>query len=318
MDMKKNGFWIALAAGVGVALIGFVALVLPLWSEEASLKASVTGSHSASLTQIKGGGDSVPTDQWVSELAANDAAVVGETKKLYRFFAQGDQGLEAWFDGAKEPPPKGVMMSKASDGIAKMMKELREKMGDKQVPLDGKNFSGDLALAGFEFVRSEDVPEGDIEARKRWMRVYNIHVRMKEAMIEADAKKFYKVQFSAVQDTVLNTRLKDPGITNDLGNYIPFIFQCGVLWKDVPTLLASILRWDEKKPGPMFRVSLMRVERDTHPAYLKSSIEVDVPEEEYDPATWKAGPEMMPDEDPMKVTLVIHAYNFNFPEEKLK
>ena len=316
MDMKKNGFWIALAAGVGVAVIAFAALVLPLWSEEASLKASVTGSHSANLAQIKGGGDSVPTDQWVSEIGANDAAVIAETKKLYQFFAKGDQGLEAWFDEAKEPPPKGVMMSKASDGIAKMMKELREKMGEKSVPLDGKNFSGELNLGGFEFVRSEDVPEGDIEARKRWMRVYNIHVRMKDAMIEADAKKFSKVQFGAVQDAVLNARLKDPGITNDLGNYIPFIFQCGVMWKDVPTLLASILRWDKEKPGPMFRISLMRVERDTHPAYLRSSIEEDVDEEGFDPATWV--PRTVPVEDPLRVTLVIQAYNFNFPDDKLK
>jgi len=317
VDFKKNGFWIGLAAGVGVAVIGFVALVLPKWAEESDKRTAVTGAYGTQLTAIQAGGDEVPTEQWVSQAGTQDAAILAESKKLYQFFNAGDLALEAWFEG--KVPTKGVMMSKASDGIANMLKELAAKMDTKDaknVPVFGRHLTGATDLQGFEFARSEDVPEGDMEAMKRWMRNYNIHTKMKDAMLEANAKRFYKVQFSTIQyPPEMGARLKERPISNDLGMYIPFLLDCSLLWKDIPTLLAAIVRYDEKTPGPMFRIAMMRMERDPNFAIV-GEVKEDVEEEEYNEATWKPTFEAV--EDPVRVYLLIEAHNFNIPEARLK
>ncbi|MCE9582696.1 MAG: hypothetical protein K8T20_09405 [Planctomycetes bacterium] len=306
MDLKKNGFLIGIIAGLAVAAIGFFVLVLPKWNDSWTKSASVKNDYGPKLDEITGPGKEVPTAKWVSEIDAQANKVRDESKKLYGFFSASDAALERWFDDKE--PPKGVLMSKAPDGILQMLKDLRAALGDKNVPLDGKAPYGDPNVLGFEFPRSEDVQD-EHDAKLKWMRVYNIDSRVKDALIEAKAKRFYKVQFSKVPyPAEMASRQAEAPITNDLGTTIPFVVDASFLWKDIPAFLEAMLRYDATKPGPMFRVTMMHIERDRN-FKIVPEIKVDVDKAVYEAGGWKA-PE--PAEDPVRVYLLVEAYNFTF------
>jgi hypothetical protein len=316
MDFKKNGFWIAIGSGVAIAVIVFGVLVFPQWAEEGTKKDAVKGSQGVQLQSI---GATAPNEKWVASAKENDAALMAESKKLYQYFQASDAALEMFFDNKDQG--KGFMMSRANDAISGWMKELRVKMpGEKAVPAEGKHLRGfntdAQGIQGFEWISTESVADNDVEARKYWMRVFNIHKRMFEAMMSSEVKKFYRVQFSPLQAPVeFNQQMKERPITNDLGMYIPFALDCAILWRDIPKLLTTVLAYDETKPGPVFRLQRLRVERD--PSFKPQAvIEEEISEEEYNEASWK--PKQEPQEEPVRALLLLEAYNFNFPEERLR
>lgn len=273
-------------------------------------------SHSANLDRIGMGGPAVPTAAWVADLEAHDKSVMADSKRLYTFFNAADAAGEGWFDDKE--PQKGVLMSKASDGILRMLAELRTKMGDRNVPADGRAIMGDQAALGFEYPTSEMVKD-DTEDKRKFMRWYNIHARMKDVMLEANATRFYKVQFTQVSNPQEFALMIRPGdITNGLGETIPFLLDCTVVWKNVPALLSAVLKYDPAGKAPMFRITAVRVERDPS-IKLVSEIKEEVNEETYNPDTWT--PKTQPGEDeyaPVRVYLLIEAYNFSIPEARLK
>lgn len=313
MDLKKNGFLVGIIAGLVVAVGILVALVLPAWSEASSQQEVVTRTYSNDLNQIAAGGK-VPTGKWVEGGNTHLAAVNEESKKLYGFYNASDVALERWFDD--QLPQKGVLMSRATDGILQMLKDLRAAMGEANVPADGKAQYGDQKVLGFEFPLSADVPD-ELEAKKKWQRVYNIHARIKDALIESKAVKFYKVQFSKVAGPPeITAKQNERVITNDLGMTIPFVVEASFAWKDIPAFTNAIVRYDPAKPGPMFRIVAMNVERDLSPQWApKAELEIEVEKAERDRPDWKA-PE--PVEPALRVNILVEAYNFNFPEARLK
>ncbi|MEK7467445.1 MAG: hypothetical protein AAB074_08530 [Planctomycetota bacterium] len=304
MDFKKNGFLIGICAGLVVALGVFGALVFPAWTASAEQKERVTGQFGPTLQTISTGRE-VPTAQWVKGLEDHAASLDKESKSLYGFFDASDKALERWFDDKE--PQKGVLMSRATDGIQQMLKDLRTAIGDGNVPADGKAIFNDQKVLGFEFPLSADVQDTPDEKR-RWMRVYNIHARVKDALIEAQAKRFYKVQFSKVAGPPEVTQKQNERvITNDLGMTIPFVIDASFLWKDIPAFTNAIVKYDPAKPGPMFRIAVMKVERDTF-YRPEAEVKVDVTQAEID-AGWK---EPVLPEPALRVTLLVEAYNFNF------
>jgi hypothetical protein len=316
VDFKKNGFWIGLGGGVAVAALVFGLLVLPQWSEESTLRETVQAQHLANLDRIAAGGKAVPTEAWATALEAHDKAVNEDSKKLYQGFAAADAAGEAWFDDKE--PQKGVLMSKASDGILKMLADLRVKLGKDYVPADGRATLGDQNMVGFEFPTSDQVKD-DPEDKRKFMRWYNIHARMKDVVLESDVKRFYKVQFSQITyPQEFNLQLRAGEVPNGLGETIPFLFDCSLLWKDVPKLMASVLKYDPAARAPMFRISAIRIERDPVEKIVPE-IKEEVDEETYNPATWV--PKTQPSEDkyaPVRVYMLIEAYNFSIPEARLK
>jgi hypothetical protein len=102
---------------------------------------------------------------------------------------------------------------------------------------------------------------------------------------------------------------KERLIENGLGAYIPFALDCSMLWKDIPKLFAAILKYDAAKPTPMFRIAMVRVERDEK-FRIMSTIEEDVEEAEFNEKTWK--PKTVVKEDPVRVQVLIEAYDFDF------
>jgi hypothetical protein len=303
VDFKKNGFLIGICAGLVVALGIFGALVFPAWSASGEQKDRVTGQFGPTLQTISTGRD-VPTQQWVSGLEAHAASVDKESKALYGFFETSDKALERWFDDKE--PQKGVLMSRATDGIQQMLKDLRAALGDGNVPADGKAIFNEQKILGFEFPLSADVQDNPDEKR-RWMRCYNIHARMKDALIEAKAQRFYKVQFSKVAGPPeITAKQNERIITNDLGMTIPFVIDASFLWKDIPAFTNAIVRFDPAKPGPMFRIVVMKVERDLfYP--VQAEMKEDVDEATYNSGAWKPKDVAEP---ALRVTLLVEAYNF--------
>ncbi|MCC6740154.1 MAG: hypothetical protein IT452_14000 [Planctomycetia bacterium] len=313
MDLKKNGFLVGIIAGLVVAVGILVALVLPAWTEASTQQETVKNQFENDLNMIAAGGK-VPTPKWIDGGNAHLGAVNEESKKLYGFYNASDAVLERWFDDTL--PQKGVLMSRATDGIAQMLKELRAAMGDANVPADGKATYGDQKVQGFEFPLSADVAD-ELEAKKKWQRVYNIHARMKDALLEAKAQRFYKVQFSKVAGPPqITARMNERVITNDLGMTIPFVVEASFAWKDLPAFTNAILRYDPAKPGPMFRIVAMNVERDLSPQWSpKAELEIEVEKAEREKPDWK---EPVPVEPALRVNILVEAYNFNFPEARLK
>lgn len=311
MDLKKNGFLIGIIGGLVLAVAGFFVLVFPKWNDTWTKTANVKTEYGPKLQEITTGRE-VPTSQWVSNAKNQADAVHTASVSLYKFFNESDLALEHWFEDKEQP--KGVLMSKAPDGINQMLKELRAEMGDKNVPADGKAPYGDQNIQGFEFARSEDVQD-EREIKLKWMRVYNIHSRVKDALIEAKAKRFYKVQFSKLQYPIeLSAKQMDQPITNGLGQTIAFAVDASFLWRDIPTFLNAMLRYDSTKPGPMFRVSMVHIERDRN-FRIVSEIKEDVEKELYESGKWVPP---VPAEDPVRVYVLVEAYDFNFNESLLK
>lgn len=314
MDFKKNGFLIGIVAGLVVAVIVVAVLVVPAWSAAGEEKDKVTNSYGNDLRAITTG-PKVPTQQWVDSLNTHAQGVNEESKKLYNFFNASDMALERWFDDKE--PAKGVLMSRATDGILQMLRDLRTAIGDANVPADGKAQYGEPKIFGFEFPLSAEVQD-DPESKKKWMRVYNIHARMKEALIEAKAQRFYKVQFSKVAGPAeMTAKQMERPLTNDLGMTIPFVVEASFLWKDLPAFTNAIVRYDPAKPGPMFRIVMMNVERDLSPAFMPvAEIKEDVDAASYNEKTWK--PTKEPLEPALRVNVLVEAYNFTFTQERLK
>ncbi len=313
MDLKKNGFLVGIVAGLVVAGGILGALVVPAWSAAGEEKDKVTNSFGNDLKAITTGAQ-VPTQQWVDGLNAHAQSVSEESKKLYTFFNASDVALERWFDDKE--PQKGVLMSRATDGILGMLKDLRAAMGDTNVPKDGTAQYGEAKVLGFEFPLSAEVTD-DTESKRKWMRVYNIHARMKEALLEGKAQRFYKVQFSKVPGPAeMTAKQNERPLTNDLGMTIPFVVEASFLWKDIPAFTNAIVRYDPAKPGPMFRIVMMNVERDLSPAFMPTSeIKEDVDAAVFNSGNWKP---KEPTEPALRVNVLVEAYNFTFPPERLK
>ncbi|KAF0245458.1 MAG: hypothetical protein FD180_1577 [Planctomycetota bacterium] len=314
MDLKKNGFLIGICAGLVVALGVFGALVFPAWTAASEKKDTVTTQYGTTLQQISTGRD-VPTAQWNKGLEDHSAAVDKASKDVFGFFNESDKALEKWFDDKE--PMKGVLMSRATDGILQMLRDLRTAMGPENVPKDGTALFNEAKILGFEFEVSANVKE-DTEEKRKWMRYYNIHAKVKDALIEAAAKRFYKVQFSKVSGPPeITQKHNEREITNQLGTTIPFVVEASFLWKDIPTFTNAIVKYDPAKPGPMFRIVVMHVERDLFAAYMpKAEIPEDVDKELFDSGKWKPD-ESKIIEPALKVTLLVEAYNFNIPAERL-
>jgi hypothetical protein len=266
------------------------------------------------LQQISTGRD-VPTTQWVKGLEDHSASVDKASKDVFGFFNESDKALERWFDDKE--PMKGVLMSRATDGILQMLKDLRAAIGPENVPKDGAARFNDQKILGFEFEDSANVRE-DTEEKRKWMRYYNIHAKVKDALIEAQAKRFYKVQFSKVAGPPeVTQKQNEREITNLLGTTIPFVVEASFLWKDIPTFTNAIVRFDPAKPGPMFRIVVLHIERDLSGAYMpKAEIPEDVDKELFDSGKWKPDESKIV-EPALRVTLLVEAYNFNIPAERL-
>jgi hypothetical protein len=312
VDLKKNGFLIGIIGGLAVAVAGFFILVFPKWNEAWTKSANVKSEYSPKLAEITSGRE-VPTAVWVKQADDQAKKVHEASVSLYKFFNESDVVLEHWFEDKEQP--KGVLMSKAPDGINQMLKDLRAALGDKNVPADGKAYYGDQAVLGFEFPRSEDVQD-DHDTKLRWMRVYNIHSRVKDALIEAKAKRFYRVQLSKLQYPIeMSAKQTDHPITNlSAGSTIAFVVDASFLWKDIPTFLNAMLRYDAAKPGPMFRVAMVHIERDKN-FRIVSEIKEDVDQALFDSGKWVPGPVA---EDPVRVYVLLEAYNFHFTPDLLK
>lgn len=314
MDIKKNGFLIGIIAGLAVAVIGFAVLVLPAWSETSTKAEATQNQFGPTLSNIASG-NNVPTRVWVANADAHKNEVNEKSIDAYKFFATGDAALEHWFDDKEQP--RGVLLSRASDGIRDMLKELRDsKPAMNFVPAEGRAGYGQPNLQGFEFQDSSAVTE---ETKLDWMKRYNIHVKVKDALLEAHCRDFYKVQFSKVTGPAEIASRQDPrALANGLGTTIPFVVEASFLWKDVPTFYAALVRFDPAKPSPMMRIVITNLDRDRN-YKPEATKEIDATEQDLAAAGGAAKWAEMktPPESPVKVTALVEVYDFTIQPARL-